>query len=113
MEETRETYTRTMKLGHDCEAMCGRCNGSGEGMADGSSCSSCKGSGSAFNHGWVEEEFEVQWSKPDFSDLEITDGPGSEECEACGMDYKEALIEELRCEAEKTKNSVEICLKLV
>lgn len=44
-----------MKNQHDCDCeehedddrLCGTCNGSGEGMVDGSSCSSCHGSGNA------------------------------------------------------------------
>ena len=33
----------------DDEEICAQCNGSGEGMYDGSICSSCKGSGAASN----------------------------------------------------------------
>lgn len=105
-------YTKRIKLGHDCEAICSWCSGSGEGMADGSSCMSCRGSGTAFNRGWIEEDFEVEWNASDFSDLDIVDGPGSE-CEACGMNYKEALVEEIKYEDEKTRGTVEICVNLV
>lgn len=35
----------------EVDAICPRCNGSGEGMADGTRCSACGGSGDA-NHTW-------------------------------------------------------------
>lgn len=34
-------------------AVCGRCNGSGEGRADGTKCSVCKGTGAEFLEGFV------------------------------------------------------------
>ena len=39
---------------HMEEDICPQCNGSGEGMYDGSRCSSCKGTGTA----WIEVEDE-------------------------------------------------------
>jgi hypothetical protein len=103
-----EIFKKELKIGHDCSATCGYCNGSGEGMYDGSSCRECKGRGVAFDRGYIEEEVEVEWTKPDFSDVEIIEGPGFSDCEACGIPYIELVIGELEYQANQVKDFVEI-----
>lgn len=47
----------------DCngEEICGNCNGSGEGMYDGSTCWSCKGSGVVMNLDTSDEAEADEW----------------------------------------------------
>jgi hypothetical protein len=87
---------QTITIGHDCEDLCTNCNGSGEGMHDGTRCSTCGGSGNSVYNGYVEKEFEVKWTEADFSDLEILDGPSYRCCEDCDFDYEEEILNTLK-----------------
>lgn len=66
---------------HECGNICSDCNGSGEGMADGSTCRWCKGRGCT-GLGEIFEPFTVEID----SDNKLT---GGLECERCGENLRE------------------------
>jgi len=85
------TYQFEVSLSHNCWCGCARCHGAG--------CLSCDGKG-YFDNGRVTNRVSAAWSEPDFSDLEIVDGP--DVCE-CGVSFK-GLVEEW---LEKWKGDIE------
>ena len=94
-EELDRYYKTSVEIYHDdCGYTCNNCNGSGEGMADGTTCYMCKGRGHI--HCGEEQEywFGVEWAHDDLSDLEIVDGDPVE-CEYCGYDFTEDISYEL------------------
>ena len=92
-------HNKKLKIIHECAVGCPRCFGSGEGQYDGSrGCTDCRGTGDLWNDGEVEDEYEVEWSKANFDDLEILDGTNDAQCQYCGQDLREYIIEELNWE---------------
>lgn len=86
-------FSRKIKVYHECELGCPKCWGSGEGWYEGSNCNLCHGSGVSWSNGAVEKEFEIEWSTPDLSDLEIVDGYN--ECPDCEQNLFQYVKEEL------------------
>jgi hypothetical protein len=95
---------KKIEVSHECAVGCPTCFGSGEGMYDGSrGCQSCRGTGTLWDEGEVTDQFEVEWSKENFDDLEIVDGTNGPQCQYCGQDLLEYIIEELVWELKKDK----------
>jgi hypothetical protein len=107
-------YRHTLRILHeDCGYTCGVCSGSGEGMADGSDCTNCKGKGWIKANGDGVYRFEVSWTEDNLSDLNLEeawfersqDHLGSDVCEYCGHDFVEEIKEELRWLRKRGNNS--------
>ena len=62
-----------MKVLHFCAVTCWRCHGSGEGMADGSTCFVCRGKG-LVGPGEIE--------------VEVDEMESPQWCESCGQDLR-------------------------
>ena len=94
---------RVVKVYHECAMGCPTCYSTGEGQHENSSCWQCRGKGTLWDRGDVEEEFEVGWTKDDLSDFEITDG--SDRCEYCNQNLFEIAKEELGYTLEKEQQN--------
>ena len=94
---------RVVKVYHECEVGCPTCYSTGEGQHENSSCWQCRGKGTLWERGGMEDESEVEWTKDDLSDFEVIDG--HDECEYCGQNLfqyaKEQLAWELKNEANE------------
>jgi hypothetical protein len=88
-------------ISHWCAIRCPKCYGSGEAWYDAPNCTQCKGEGTLWDKGEVTDEFEVEWYLKDFSDLVIIDG--YKECDRCGQDMMEIIIEGLSYLQDQTK----------
>jgi hypothetical protein len=98
-------YRTTVKILHeDCGHRCSTCSGSGEGMADGSTCQECKGKGWIKRGPGGEQQFEVSWSEDTMRDLDAEDGDPTV-CEHCGYDFLEDIKEELKWLKKHGNNS--------
>lgn len=91
-------FTKIIKVSHECAVGCPKCYGTGEGWYENSSCTQCRGNGTLWNRGEIEEEFEIEWSQDDLSDLEIIDGPDN--CPYCNQNLREYAKEDLKWELE-------------
>jgi len=101
---------RRIKVSHECAVGCPKCYGTGEGWSENSSCTQCRGNGTLWNRGEQEDEYEVEWSRSDLSDLEIIDG--HDECSYCKQDLRRCVKEELQWATEKLISSV-LCVDLI
>lgn len=86
--------TTKIEIEHECLIVCAHCHGSGEGMADGSNCIVCRGSGISYDGGTRDLWFEIEWEASDLSDLDVIDGDYTE-CPYCGRDLYEDIKEEV------------------
>ena len=62
----------------DDQPICGNCNGSGEGMHDGSRCSSCGGSGVAIDY---DARLENECARADYMNDQAREREYDRECE--------------------------------
>jgi hypothetical protein len=98
------SYRAYLKILHeDCGYTCSMCSGSGEGMADGSTCRECKGKGWIKKGPGGEQEFEVTWQEDTLKDLEVEDG-SPVVCDYCGHDFMEDIKEELKWQKKHGKS---------
>jgi RecJ-like exonuclease len=79
---------------HECAVGCSKCYGTGEGWYS-NACTECKGKGTVWDRGEVENEYIIEWRRADFSDVEIIDGDYAV-CEYCGQDMIGLIKEELK-----------------
>lgn len=86
-------YIIEITIDHDdCGYLCYGCRGSGEGIADGTTCLECKGMGEIKGHCQGHRSYIVEWFDKD--DWEVTDGDRTK-CDGCGYNFLDDIRDEL------------------
>lgn len=83
---------------HECGHICPRCNGSGEGMTDGSHCTECPRSGGWIGRGEIETTEFVEFEKGVLVTPAVP-------CDACDLDLLPIIVETIKEHPDKVQKA--------